>query len=306
MKGVHAFMIFVNYKYHSKEQLGVLTSDEHVISLEDIYETLVLNSVPKDMNELINQFDDSLLLKISDILDKNNLSHTPLDHIEIKTPIPFPRRNIICLGKNYADHAKEIKGFSNTHSDIPKDPIYFTKSAYPCIGTNNIILRHENATHEIDYEVELAIVIGKKGINIKAEDVESYIFGYTIANDISSRDLQKKHYNWFKGKSLDSHCAIGPWIVHKSKLSFPVELDIQCWVNDELRQDSNTRHLIFDIPHIISDLSKGMTLIPGDIILTGTPAGVGLGYTPPNYLKSGDVIKCTIENIGTLTNYIER
>ncbi len=300
-------MIIINYRYQNQDQLGILHSNNQVISFNNIFKAFNLEEIPKDMNELIDHFDDTFFNKITHVLSESILPYTPLDNIIINTPIPFPRRNIICLGKNYAEHAEEVKGFNSTSVNaVPSDPIYFTKSAYPCIGTEDTILRHENATQKIDYEVELAIIIGKKGINIDPEDAESYIFGYTIANDISSRDLQKRHNNWFKGKSLDTHCAIGPWIVHKSDISFPVELDIQCWVNDELRQNSNTKRLVFDIPYMISDLSKGMTLIPGDIILTGTPAGVGLGYRPPKYLKPGDIIKCQIEKVGTLINYIER
>lgn len=300
-------MIFVNYNYGNQNKVGILHSTNQVVSLEDIFQFLKLHPVPNDINELIDVFDNSIFDRIKTSLAKNTLTSIPVEDIQLVTPIPFPKRNIICLGKNYAEHAEEVKLFNGTGINaVPSDPIYFTKSAYPCIGTGETILRHENATQKIDYEVELAIIIGKKGININKSEAESYIFGYTIANDISSRDLQKKHNNWFKGKSLDTHCAIGPWIVHKSNISFPVELNIQCWVNDELRQDSNIKHLIFDIPHIISDLSNGMTLIPGDIILTGTPAGVGLGFQPPKYLNPGDVIKCKIEKIGTLINQIER
>lgn len=298
-------MIIVNYDYQNQSLLGILHHSNQVTTIENIYSELGLNVVPNDMNALIEHFNDIDPNQIEKILEKGSLPYTALDDIKLKTPIPFPRRNIFCLGKNYADHAEEVKSKKSTDSAVPSNPIYFTKLAYPCIGNGDTILRHENATQKMDYEVELAIIIGKKGINISSEDAESHIFGYTIANDVSSRDLQKRHHNWFKGKSLDTHCSIGPWIVHKSKIPFPVELDIRCWVNDELRQNSNTSQLIFDIPYIISDLSKGLTLVPGDIILTGTPAGVGLGFEPPKYLNPGDTIKCEIDKIGTLINPIE-
>lgn len=160
-------------------------------------------------------------------------------------------------------------------------------------------------SHNFDYEVELAVIIGKDGKDIPFEEAEDYIFGYTIGNDITVRDIQKKHIQWFKGKSLDTCTSIGPYIVHKSAIPFPVDLDISSKVNGEIRQKSNTKDLIFDIPTIISDLSKGLTLRAGDIILTGTPAGVGAGFKPPKYLKPGDIVECYIEKIGSLTNIIE-
>ena len=160
-------------------------------------------------------------------------------------------------------------------------------------------------TYKIDYEVELAIIIGKGGKDISPENAEEYIFGYTIGNDISARDVQTKHTQWFKGKSLDTFSPLGPCIVDKSEIKFPIELDISCKINGEVRQNSNTKNLIFDIAYILSDLSKALTLKAGDIILTGTPAGVGVGFKPHKYLKSGDIIECYIENIGRLTNIVE-
>lgn len=199
----------------------------------------------------------------------------------------------------------EVKSLPGGKAAIPDHPIYFTKVADPVIGHMDKVLIPKDYTEKIDYEVELAIIIGKDGKDISPEDVESHIFGYTIGNDISARDVQTKHVQWFKGKSLDTFTPMGPWIVHKSEIEFPVELDIRCKVNNEIRQNSNTKNLIFDIPYIISDLSKGLTLRAGDIILTGTPAGVGIGFSPHKYLKSGDVVECFIEKIGTLVNVIE-
>ncbi len=202
------------------------------------------------------------------------------------------------------DHVNEIKMTKISGTGIPEFPIYFTKVASPAIGNGDNIKFSNEVTSEVDYEVELAIVIGKEGINIKPENAQEYIFGYTIVNDISARDLQGKHTQWFKGKSLDTFCPMGPYIVHKSEIKFPVELNIQSRINGELRQNSNTKKLIFDIPYIISDLSKGLTLRPGDIICTGTPSGVGMGFVPPKLLKNNDVIECYIENIGKLVNKV--
>ena len=193
----------------------------------------------------------------------------------------------------------------NIDSSIPKHPIYFTKIADPAIGHMDNIIIPTEYTENLDYEVELAIIIGKEGKNISPDNVEEYIFGYTIGNDISARDIQTKHIQWFKGKSLDTTTALGPYIVSKSKIKLPVELDIRCKINGEIRQSSNTRNLIFNIPYIISDLSQGLTLKPGDIILTGTPAGVGAGFKPPKYLKPGDKIESIIEDIGTLINFVK-
>lgn len=227
-----------------------------------------------------------------------------LDEIKLLAPIPYPPRNVFCLGKNYADHAQEIKMTQISDTGIPDCPIYFTKIASPAIAHGDQIRFSPQVTQQVDYEVELAVVIGKAGRDIKAQEAEDYVFGYTIANDISARDLQGAHKQWFKGKSLDTFCPMGPVLVHKSVLPMPVELNIQCRVNGELRQDSNTREMIFDIPAIISDLSRGLTLLPGDIIMTGTPSGVGMGFEPPRLLADGDIVECYIEKIGKLVNQV--
>lgn len=229
----------------------------------------------------------------------------PLADLNLLAPIPRPARNIVCLGKNYQAHAAELKGqiFSD---NPPSHPIYFTKPDHTVIGPGATILLHEAYTQKVDYEVELAIVIGKTGIDISPEDAEDYIFGYMVANDISARDLQQAHTQWFKGKSLLTHCPLGPYLVHKSMLPLPLSLTLRSYVNGELRQDANTSDLIFNIPAILSDLSRGYELRPGDIILTGTPAGVGMGFDPPRFLKRGDEVICQIEKIGTLINPVEK
>jgi 2-keto-4-pentenoate hydratase/2-oxohepta-3-ene-1,7-dioic acid hydratase in catechol pathway len=238
-------------------------------------------------------------------LNDAKLLAIPLENIKIMAPIPYPRRNIICLGKNYIKHAEEVARTIKGGGDFPSEPIYFSKFASPAIGTGDYIMAHENITSCLDYEVELAVVIGKNGRNIKRDEAEEYIFGYTIINDITARDLQKTHGQWFRGKSLDTFCPMGPCILHKSEVPFPVKLDISLSVNGELRQSSNTEEMTFDIAYIISQLSEGIELKAGDIIATGTPEGVGIGFDPPRYLKPGDVVSCTIEKIGTLTNTVK-
>jgi len=295
-------MKFVTYINNSEEEVGIIIG-EKVISINEIFNVIGKNSV-SSMNELIECFDATTVGKIETAISSNNFSGYALNSIKLLAPIPNPKRNVFCLGKNYVDHVNEIKMTKISDTNIPELPIYFTKVASPAMGDGDNIKFSYEVTSQVDYEVELAIVIGKKGINIKPEDAEKYIFGYTIVNDVSARDLQGKHSQWFKGKSLDTFCPMGPYLVHKNEIEFPVELGIQCRINGELRQNSNTKKLIFDIPYIISDLSKGLTLKPGDIICTGTPSGVGMGFTPPKVLKNGDVVECYIEKIGKLVNKV--
>jgi 2-keto-4-pentenoate hydratase/2-oxohepta-3-ene-1,7-dioic acid hydratase in catechol pathway len=227
--------------------------------------------------------------------------YLPLETVTLMAPIPKPSKNIFCVGKNYADHAIEM----GSKDDIPEHIMVFTKAPTSVIGDGEKILEHKNVTEQLDYEGELAVVIGKEGKAIEREKALDYVFGYTIVNDVTARDLQAKHKQFFIGKSLDTTCPMGPWIVHKSAIENPNNLNIQTTVNDEVRQDSNTEKFIFPIEEIISVLSQGMTLEPGDIIATGTPAGVGKGFKPPRFLKGGDVIEITVEGIGTLKNTVK-
>jgi 2-keto-4-pentenoate hydratase/2-oxohepta-3-ene-1,7-dioic acid hydratase in catechol pathway len=227
--------------------------------------------------------------------------YLPLETVTWMAPIPKPSKNIFCVGKNYADHAIEM----GSKDDIPEHIMVFTKAPTSVIGDGEKILEHKNVTEQLDYEGELAVVIGKEGKAIEREKALDYVFGYTIVNDVTARDLQAKHKQFFIGKSLDTTCPMGPWIVHKSAIENPNNLNIQTTVNDEVRQDSNTEKFIFPIEEIISVLSQGMTLEPGDIIATGTPAGVGKGFKPPRFLKGGDVIEITVEGIGTLKNTVK-
>ena len=225
----------------------------------------------------------------------------------MKVPIIEPIRNIICLGKNYADHAKEVaeNGLQETDEILPAFPIFFSKSANPPIGDGDAIPVSDSISKQIDYEVELAVIIGKTAKNIEEKNAIDYIRGYTILNDVTARDLQTKYGQWYYSKSLDGFCPIGPRIVPKEEIENPENLDIYCKVNGELRQNSNTKNMIFGINRIISELSRGMTLFPGDIIATGTPAGIGHAMNPPVYLKKGDIVECGIEKIGVLKNICE-
>jgi 2-keto-4-pentenoate hydratase/2-oxohepta-3-ene-1,7-dioic acid hydratase in catechol pathway len=186
---------------------------------------------------------------------------------------------------------------------VPSAPNVFTKPASTIVGPHDAIESHPEVTQQMDYEAELAVVIGKGGRGIRKEDAYSHVWGYTVVNDVTARDLQKQHGQWFLGKSLDTFCPMGPWIVTADAID-PANTRVQCWVNEELRQDANTADLIFDIPTLIATISAGIELKPGDVIVTGTPVGVGIGFKPPKFLKAGDVVRITIENIGTIENRV--
>lgn len=297
-------MKFASYIWEDKAGYGLLNAEEdHLIPMDLIMKDLN-KACPENLLKFIEEYGNSLVEEISSNLEKFQDGAIPLEDLKITSPIPNPRRNVFCLGKNYADHAMEVQG-NGIEAKVPDYPIYFTKIADPAIGPDDEIVVPWTVTRKIDYEVELALIIGKDGKNIKAEEAEDYIFGYSIGNDVSARDLQFNHLQWFKGKSLDTFTPIGPYIVHKSEIPFPVELDIKSFVNGEKRQDSNTRNFIFDIPFIISDLSSAIRLRAGDIILTGTPAGVGIGFQPHKLLITGDVVECRIEKLGSLVNRVK-
>ncbi len=224
-----------------------------------------------------------------------------IEDVKVLSPIENPIRNAFCLGKNYKAHATELKEKIWEKDSISENPIYFSKACYNIISTGDDIDGHFDISEEIDYEAELAIIISKEGKDIKKDEAKDFIFGYTVANDISVRDLQRKHTQWLKGKSLDTHLVLGPVVLIENSL---LDFNIRTYVNGELRQNSNSSKMIFDIYSIIEDLSRGMTLYPGDIILTGTPEGVGMGFNPPKYLKKGDIVSCEIDKIGMLKNKI--
>jgi len=227
-----------------------------------------------------------------------------LKDVELAAPIPRPRKNVMCLGLNYRDHAEESARAKGTPAVIPEHPIVFTKNVTSVNGPNGVIPAQPGVTSELDWEVELGVVIGTGGRAIAREHALKHVFGYTVINDVSARDLQFRHKQFFLGKSLDGACPMGPVIVTRDELPDPQNLRLQCRVNGELKQDSNTRDMIFDVATIVSVLSQGMKLEPGDLIATGTPAGVGFARVPPQYLRSGDVVECEIEHIGRLRNRV--
>ena len=219
----------------------------------------------------------------------------PLESVKLLAPIPHPRKNIICLGANYSDHALE------TGREVPPYPVFFTKAPTAVIGPDEAITYHRCVRY-LDYEVELAFIVGKRGRDIDRREAYKHIAGYTIMNDVSERGLQRRHEQWFKGKSLDTFAPMGPCLVTRDQIPDPNNLDLELSVNGELRQKSNTRNMVFKIPDLVEEICSGMTLEPGDIVSTGTPAGVGFTRDPPEYLMPGDVVEARIERIGVLTN----
>lgn len=231
-----------------------------------------------------------------------------LASVQLLAPIPEPVRNLFCVGKNYVDHAQEFtkSGFDagQTAADaIPTDPIVFSKTPQTVIGHGEPIWDAAGVSDAVDYEAELAVIIGKGGRGISKGAAMDHVWGYTILNDVTARDWQKRHKQWHMAKSFDTFGPLGPVAVTADEID-GANLSLKCWVNDELRQDANTKDLMFDIPTIIETLSKGITLVPGDIIATGTPEGVGIGFNPPRFLKRGDVVAIEISGIGRLENKV--
>lgn len=283
-------MKFVTFRHDGVTRTGALDADNSQITPLANGEGLV---------DVIETWDAS-----SPEFAKTTLS---LDEVELLAPIPRPRRNIFCIGRNYLEHAKEFadSGYDATAgaSHIPDHPVVFTKAPSTVIGTEADIDPHLSLTDGLDYEAELGVIIGTGGRNITKEDAMNHVWGYTNINDVTARDMQKKHAQWFLGKSLDTHCPMGPWAVTRDEVGNE-PLDLLCTVNGEIRQQANTADLIFDIPTIIETISAGITLEPGDVIATGTPVGVGIGFKPPKFLSPGDVVEVSFSKLGTLRNRV--
>jgi 2-keto-4-pentenoate hydratase/2-oxohepta-3-ene-1,7-dioic acid hydratase in catechol pathway len=257
-----------------------------------------------DMTTLIERFHE-----VKDVLEFDSQA-IPFAEVRFAAPIRRPRRNVMCVGKNYLEHAHEFtrSGFDSSASSasdaIPAAPIIFTKMPETVIATGEPIRFPVGASEQLDYEAELGVIIGKAGRGVTKSEAFDHVFGYVIINDMTARDVQAKHKQWFLGKSFDTFCPMGPWIATADELDGS-DLDVKCWVNGDLRQNANTKDLIFDIPTLIETISAGLTLCPGDIIATGTPAGVGIGFTPPRFLQRGDVVEIEIDGLGRLSNQIQ-
>lgn len=236
----------------------------------------------------------------------NARSEIALTDVQLIAPIPKPIRNIFCVGKNYYAHALEFhgSGYDSSKEDVPPHPIIFSKATTSVCGPDDVILGSLDPTESVDYEGELGVIIGKESFRVTKSEAMNCVFGYVNINDVTSRELQKKHNQWLIGKSLNTFCPMGPWILTADEVANVGDLKLRTVVNGEIRQEASVSDLIFDIPTLIETLSRTMTLLPGDIIATGTSVGVGIGFNPPKYLGKGDTVSVSITGCGTLTNTV--
>lgn len=295
-------MKLLTYEVGKKVYTGVLSEDGAWA-----YPILAAGMEYRNMTEVIREIGASekeMLEYISKQPPYKVEGAAPFEEIRVLAPIPNPEQDILCLGVNYLDHAKEAARFQKESFEKPASAIYFSKRVNRAVNPKEGIPAHKNLTKQLDYEAELAVIIGKDARNVPEDQVKDYIFGYTIINDVSAREVQTEHKQWYFGKSLDGFAPMGPCILTVDSVPFPPKLKIQSRVNGELRQDSDTGLLIHGLEEIICELSKGMTLKAGTIIATGTPASVGMGFDPPKFLKPGDRVECEIEEIGTLENVV--
>ena len=294
-------MYFLTFQGQNAARLGLYDEkNKRILDVEYALDALNYGTPPSSMLMLITRGDEATqiakrLLDYSGELPDQAFAE---QNARILAPLPRPAKNVFAVGLNYVRHNQEFTG----SDELPKNPIVFTKAPTSVVGPGDAIELRPDLTPEVDYEGELGVVIGKAGRDIAVDEAYDYIFGYTIINDVTARDLQKRTSQWFLGKSLDTFCPMGPYLVHKSVLDWPLKLNIRTTVNGEVRQSSNTELLYFDVPTLINTISAGITLEPGDIIATGTPEGVGMGFKPPKFLNSGDVVEIEIEKLGILKN----
>lgn len=296
-------MRLVTYEVEHKGGLGVISKDG-----KWVYPLRSLDMDYKTMQELIEGISESekqLLEYVSGQDPYKIRGAAPIEEVRFLAPIKNPKQDVICLGINYMDHAEESARYKKEAFGGERPyAVYFSKRVNESVANGDGIQSHSDIVTDLDYEVELAVIIGKEAKNVPEEEVKNYIFGYTIINDVSARTLQTRHNQWYFGKSLDGFTPMGPFIVTEDDVPRPPKLAIKSRVNEVLRQNSSTDMFIFDIPHVIAELSAGMTLKPGTIIAMGTPAGVGMGMIPPRFLNPGDVVECGIEGIGCIRNTI--
>ena len=292
-------MRFVTFKKNNEIRAGLEILNKGIIDINKVDKNL-----PNDLNNIIKNY-SMIKDQIQNIYKSQNI-HYSMNEVDLLSPIPVPVRDIICVGKNYAEHAKEVQksSFSTLKGkvQVPEEPIIFNKATTSVIGPNDKIELVNDRTNTTDYEGELGVIIGKRTKNIKYSNATDVIFGYTIINDVTARKLQNNHKQWFIGKSPDTYCPMGPCIVTKDEIKIIEDIKIQTFINGENRQTGIVKDMIFNIPTIIETLAKSMTLVEGDIIATGTPSGVGIGFDPPKFLKSGDKVKISIDPIGILEN----
>jgi 2-keto-4-pentenoate hydratase/2-oxohepta-3-ene-1,7-dioic acid hydratase in catechol pathway len=307
-------MRLVTFRRKNEQRLGLIGSDEGIIDLDELNRRYLRGGKQPFLGSMQAFIEGgSKAVQVAKSAQKYVAGKNPdeqrklsaagalikTSQAKIISPIPSPRKNCVMLGINYREHVDEGAKARSLEIKYPDYPVFFTKPATSVIGHGGKVIKHK-VTDKLDWEVELAVIIGRKGRDIPKAKAYDYVFGYTVCLDMTARELQRIHGQWFKGKSLDTLCPLGPWIVHKSAMPDPQQVRLICRVNGEVMQDGNTRDMIFDIPTIIESLSGGMTLEPGDIISTGTPSGVGFARTPPVFLNPGDNVEGEVEGIGTL------
>ena len=296
-------MKLVSYLHQGVAGVGAMRcTGDAIISL-----SMGANALPDDINDFI-AMGDAALGTAATVVERGDADLIPMEQAKLLAPVPRPRRNIICVGKNYRDHALEFagSGYDSTaaRSEVPDHPIIFTKAPSSVIGPDEGIEADLDPTSSIDYEGELGVVIGRSGRGIAAANCADHIYGYTIINDVTSRHLQARHQQWFIGKSIDTFCPMGPWLVTADEIADVAQLRLQTRVNGEVRQDATMSDLIFSIPTLLETLSASISLQAGDIIATGTPAGVGIGFDPPKFLNRGDQVAVSIDKLGELRNRV--
>lgn len=299
-------MKLLSFRYEGQTLFGPkVKREEAVWDVLAMAEAQQQNDFPKTMVEAVSlgmDFVEMVRKLVEKTEAEGNADQFKHEFTEIEWLAPIPRtpKNVMCIGKNYAEHAKEMGA-----DTPPEKMMIFTKSPTSIAADEQTLSIHSDVTDMLDYEGELAVVIGRNGKDIPKQLAYDYVFGYTIANDITARNVQSDHKQFFLGKSLDGTCPMGPYVVTKDEIPNPHNLSVVTKVNDEVRQNGNTSSMIFKIDELIAEISKYVTLEAGDVILTGTPAGVGKGMNPPAFLKKGDTIKVSVEGIGTLVNRFE-
>lgn len=298
-------MRLVTFIYAEQQHTGLLLG-ESVLPLAEMVRSSELELDVSTVLGIVRSPKDKLdtLSELSRRASEFSSAFIPLGSVKLLAPIPHPVRNVFCVGRNYLEHIKEGLPGKPTEVALPVVPQFFSKATHAVNAPNGDVRLDASLTSKLDYEVELAVVIGRGGRDISKAAALDHVFGYCVANDFTARDLQRRHDQWFKGKSLDTTFPFGPAIVTKEEINNINDLKITLSVNCELRQHAQVAQMIFDIPAIIEYLSAGLTLESGDIISTGTPSGVGYAMTPPNYLKVGDVVESHIDELGTLRNTI--
>ena len=291
-------MKFITFIHDGREQLGIIGKDpNHVVPIAS------LGFRATDMTDFIREIGGMVTPELRACAD--GAEGISINDVQLCAPIRRPRNDVICLGVNYFEHREETIRSTISYNEEGKAPIYFGKRVTLAVDPGAPIDAHTDIVKQLDYEVELAVVIGKDAYHVSRENAMEYVFGYTILNDVSARELQTRHQQWFMGKSVDTYSCLGPVIVTKDELPFPLRLDVGSIVNGEKRQDGNTTMLMRDVPTLIHELSTYFTLEPGDILATGTPSGVAMGMEEPKWMQPGDVVECYVEGIGTLRNTVE-